>query len=60
MKQWHWPKLYRYTVGTPGFRRPKWNQYHTGRGRQRIGAYVVLGRYAYCVKWANLLPARRR
>jgi hypothetical protein len=67
-KQWHLPKIYRYKVGSvsgkanvwksPG---PKlaWNKYdYRGdslgvTGVARIGAALVLGRYAYCVKWAN-------
>lgn len=46
---YHWPRIYRYRVADPGFR-CAWNQYPG----VRIGAAVVVGRYAYCVKWASL------
>lgn len=48
-KKWHRPKVYRYRVGAPGYR-AGWNSYP----HHRIGAYVVVGRWAYCVKWADL------
>lgn len=44
----HRPKVYRYRVAScvTGFR-VAWNRYPG----QVIGAYVVVGRFAYCVKW---------
>jgi hypothetical protein len=52
----HRLKVYRYRVGTPGFRWA-WNTYNgdvCAQGRTNvIGAALVLGNYAYCVKWAK-------
>ena len=45
--QWHRPQLYRYRAADPGFR-AMWNRYPG----VVIGAAVVVGRYAYCIKWA--------
>jgi hypothetical protein len=49
-KRFHLPRFYRYVVGSPRWFRLGLNQYphHT------IGACVVVGRWAYCVKWADL------
>lgn len=47
MKQRHRPRFYRYRVACPGFR-CGWNRYPSAI----IGWYLVLGSYAYCVKWA--------
>jgi hypothetical protein len=44
----HFPKFYRYKVADPGFR-AMWNRYPGAI----IGAALVVGGYAYCVKWAN-------
>jgi hypothetical protein len=44
----HRPEFYRYEVSRPGFRI---GPNHYG-WRRIIGAYVVIGRFAYCVKWA--------
>lgn len=44
---WHWPRIYRYRVDSPG-QRFMWNRY----GTQTIGLALVAGRYAYCAKWA--------
>ena len=68
-KRWHLPRFYRYQVGSvsgkanvwksPG---PKlmWNKYDYRDGAiedvtgvARIGVAVILGRFAYCIKWAN-------
>lgn len=46
--EWHRVRLYRYRVADPGFRLAG-NRY----GSALIGAALVVGRYAYCVKWAN-------
>lgn len=56
MIDFHWPRVYRYKVAAPGFR-PGWNRYPG----VVIGAYLVVGRYAYCVKWGNAVsPSGRR
>jgi hypothetical protein len=44
----HRPRIYRYQVADPGLRLAG-NRY----GHALIGAALVIGRYAYCVKWAN-------
>jgi hypothetical protein len=68
-KEWHLPKIYRYKVGSvsgkpnvwksPG---PSlgWNKYDYSDGSiedvtgvARIGVALTLGRYAYCIKWAD-------
>lgn len=67
--QWHLPKLYRYKVGSVSgkanvWKSPgpalRWNKYdyrdgdiEEVTGVARIGAALVLGRYAYCIKWAD-------
>jgi len=53
----HFPRLYRYQVADPGLRLAL-NAY----GRAVIGVALVIGRYAYCVKWGNatVLPSSRR
>ncbi len=43
---WHRPELYRYEVGRPGIR-ALLNHY----GWDIIGIAIVVGRFAYCVKW---------
>jgi hypothetical protein len=44
----HWPRVYRYRVADgPPRHRAGWNTYP---GRV-IGAYIVVGRFTYCVKW---------
>lgn len=51
-QRWHRPELYRYEVSTVVRRRvPRLglNRY----GWQVIGLALIVGRYAYCVKWAN-------
>lgn len=42
----HFPRLYRYRVSQPGLR-ASWNRYPGCV----IGAAVVVGKHAYCVKW---------
>jgi hypothetical protein len=49
---YHWPKFYRYLVAFPGLR-AAWNRYDGQFGSATIGTAVVVGRYAYCVKWAD-------
>ncbi|MEV0085242.1 hypothetical protein [Saccharopolyspora sp. NPDC050642] len=44
----HWPRFYRYQVAEPGVRF-KTNRYPGAW----IGVAVVIGRYAYCIKWAD-------
>lgn len=58
--EFHRPKLYRYQVARvdmhgplPWFRWPNWNAYRSPHGTARIGAAVVFGNWAYCVKWGN-------
>lgn len=46
---WHLPRLYRYRVAEPGLR-VCWNRYEEPV-RTTIGAAVVIGGHAYCVKW---------
>lgn len=46
--QFHLPRFYRYRVAKPGLRTGP-NLYR--RPLRWIGWYVVIGRYAYCVKW---------
>lgn len=52
----HWPRFYRYHVADRGLRMMK-NRYPSGpertKGSAWIGLAVVVGRYAYCVKWAG-------
>jgi hypothetical protein len=47
----HIPRMYRYRVADPGLR-ALWNRYPGCV----IGAAVVVGHYAYCVKWAAATP----
>lgn len=49
----HWPKFSRYRVADPARFRWTWNEYHSKTSRARIGLAVVVGHYAYCVKWAD-------
>lgn len=51
--EWHRPNLYRYRVAHPGIR-IGWNRYPG----VKIGAYVVIGQYAYCIKWGWARVAR--
>lgn len=48
----HRPRLYRYRVAHPGLRLAR-NRYEGQYGAATIGLAIVVGRYAYCVKWAN-------
>jgi hypothetical protein len=41
--------FYRYECATPARFRLGLNRY----GRKVIGAYAVVGRWAYCVKWTS-------
>ena len=53
----HWPRIYRYVVADPGLRLTR-NRY----GAALIGYALVVGRYAYCVKWADartVMPTRK-
>lgn len=58
--EYHRPRFYRYRVADPGIRMMR-NVYpstptHPGEthvGTAWIGLCLVVGRYAYCVKWAN-------
>lgn len=53
---WHRPRVYRYRVADPGLRMMR-NRY-TGRdGSATIGLAVTVGRYAYCIKWADARTA---
>jgi hypothetical protein len=49
----HRPIVYRYEVSRPRHLRLMLNRY----GWRVIGAAVVVGRWAYCAKWAKLTPA---
>jgi hypothetical protein len=57
-KKMHWPKAYRYKVPPREGARFMWNRYEAEIGRATIGCAVVVGRYAYCLKWADakLIP----
>lgn len=46
------PKLYRYLVADHGLRFTR-NRYHGEFGSATIGAAMVVGRYAYCLMWAD-------
>jgi hypothetical protein len=48
--RFHLPTFLRYRVADAGFRAGL-NRYPK---HPSIGAYVVVGRWAYCVKWATL------
>jgi hypothetical protein len=56
--EYHRPRFYRYEVAAPGFRLHR-NVYPVAPPRQSdvgtawIGLCLVMGRYAYCVKWAH-------
>ncbi|MCM2394376.1 hypothetical protein [Streptomyces albipurpureus] len=50
--RYHLPKLYRYTVADTA-PRAFWNRYQNRVSKATIGAGIVIGRYAYCIKWAN-------
>jgi len=47
--KWHAPQFYRYEVATPQTVRLALNRYPG----IVIGAVIVIGHYAYCVKWGN-------
>jgi hypothetical protein len=54
---YHRPRFYRYLVATPGFR-VQLNRYGRSyrppiHGVATIGVVLVVGRWAYCVKWAT-------
>lgn len=49
-REFHRPTFYRYKVADSGFRAVR-NRYTEG-GSITIGWAVVVGHYAYCVKWA--------
>lgn len=56
-KRMHWPRFYRYQVANPkspvGF---CWNRYgEIGKDHVTIGALIVVGHWAYCVKWAEAI-----
>jgi len=53
--EYHWPKIYRYRIADdlPGTPRAMWNRYSNDFSRATIGFAVVVGRHAYCVKWAH-------
>lgn len=48
----HRPTFYRYTVADPGLRVRR-NGYANQHSAVTIGLAVVIGRKAYCVKWAT-------
>jgi hypothetical protein len=53
--KYHRPKFYRYRIADDlsGKPRATWNRYENQFSRVTIGLAVIVGRYAYCVKWAN-------
>lgn len=54
---YHRPKFLRYRVADRGLRATI-NAYRSPHGTARIGFAVVVGSYAYCVKWAKAVPKR--
>lgn len=50
-KEHHMPRVYRTRIADRGFR-AMWNRYQEC-GQVTIGAGVVIGSYAYYLKWAN-------
>lgn len=72
--KWHLPKIYRYKVGSVSgkanvWKSPgpslKWNKYDYRDGSiedvtgvARLGVALVIGRYAYCIKWASVRIAQ--
>lgn len=50
-KRYHRPRAYRYRVA-PGAPRAMWNKSFGFT----IGVAVVIGQYAYCLKWADSIP----
>jgi hypothetical protein len=62
-RAWIRPRFYRYRVAdqVAARFRPGWNAYdNTDGSRCRIGAVVVIGHYAYCVRWAKAVLATPR
>lgn len=53
---YHRPRFYRYRIAYPGLRLAR-NRYEGQRGSATIGLALAVGRYAYCVKWANSVVA---
>ena len=49
LAKWHAPMFYRYKVATPRKVRLALNRYPG----IVIGAAIVIGHYAYCVKWGK-------
>ena len=49
---YHRPRFYRYRIADPGFRLMR-NRYTGLYGAATIGLALAVGRYAYCVKWAD-------
>ncbi|NUS78495.1 MAG: hypothetical protein HOV70_20170 [Streptomyces sp.] len=52
---YHRPRFYRYRIADdlPGTPRVMWNRYENQFSRATIGIAFIVGRYAYCVKWAS-------
>ncbi|WAL93956.1 hypothetical protein [Streptomyces sp. Je 1-369] len=50
--EYHRPKFYRYRVADRGLRLTR-NQYANQFSKATIGLALVVGRHAYCVKWAS-------
>ncbi|KAA6220030.1 hypothetical protein [Streptomyces filamentosus] len=48
----HRPTLYRYAVADPGLRLTR-NRYGNQFSAVTIGLALIVGRHAYCVKWAH-------
>lgn len=59
--EFHWPRFYRYKVADRRLQLAA-NRYPPAPSRTRgsawIGLALVMGRYAYCVKWADARLAR--
>lgn len=49
---YHLPVFYRYETALPA-PRAMWNRYDGPLGTATLGVMFQVGRYAYCVKWAD-------
>lgn len=52
--EFHWPRFYRYRLPLPRLGLYRNRYYGCGcKGSAFIGLAIDIGRYAYCVKWAD-------
>ncbi|MFJ9374421.1 hypothetical protein [Streptomyces sp. NPDC101455] len=50
--EYHRPTIHRYRAAEGGAR-AMWNRYANSASRATIGLAIVVGKYAYCLKWAR-------